>query len=577
MVRTRPLQNEAPVDYGEIKIGTKKLEDAILDLGSIPKVKRHYRNKEFIMKAIADRNFPLMREISNYFYQTNGIYSRVIDYFAFLYRYDWYVVPEIKNENVKTEKVLDDFLKLLNFLDNSHIKRVCGEIALEVLKNGAYYGYIVPSSNGLILQELPIKYCRSRFNCGAKPAVEFNMRFFDDNFGDIEQRMRILKMFPKDFQKGYSLYKQGKLPADNFFGDQMGWYLLDPQSAVKFSFSNGDQPLFINAIPALLDLDAAQDLDRRKQMQDLLKIVIQKLPIDKNGDLIFDVEEATDIHNNAVEMLSHAIGVDVLTTFADIAVEDMADGNTNTSSDDLERVERTVYNYFGTSRNLFNTDGNLSLEKSILDDESTVRTLLLQMGAFFNDVAYQLSTSRGKYVFKLYMLETTQYNYKDMSKLYKEQVQLGYSKMLPQIALGHSQSSILNAAHFENEVLHLSEVMIPPLMSSTMNAEGLAALRTENIEPEKAGTLATSAIAAAKAQQANAEAALEDRKNQVEAQKQTNAAKAQPVANKTAGQSNSAQAAKSQASSSSNGSAGRPSKPDDQKSAKTIANRESMS
>ena len=39
--------------------------------------------------------------------------------------------------------------------------------------------------------------------------------------------------------------------------------------------------------------------------------------------------------------------------------------------------------------------------------------------------------------------------------MYKEQVQLGYSKMLPQIALGHSQSSIINTAYFENEILRL--------------------------------------------------------------------------------------------------------------------------
>jgi hypothetical protein len=71
------------------------------------------------------------------------------------------------------------------------------------------------------------------------------------------------------------------------------------------------------------------------------------------------------------------------------------------------------------------------------------------------------------------MLETTQYNYKDLSKIYKEQVQLGYSKMLPQIALGHSQSSILNTAYFENEVMHLSEIMLPPLMSSTLKMEDL--------------------------------------------------------------------------------------------------------
>ena len=41
-----------------------------------------------------------------------------------------------------------------------------------------------------------------------------------------------------------------------------GWYMLDPANTVKFSFPNGgngaaDLPLFINVIPAILDLDAA--------------------------------------------------------------------------------------------------------------------------------------------------------------------------------------------------------------------------------------------------------------------------------------------------------------------------------
>jgi hypothetical protein len=79
-----------------------------------------------------------------------------------------------------------------------------------------------------------------------------------------------------------------------------GWFPLEPGSVTKFSITKDDSPLFVNACPAILDLDAAQDLDRRKQMQKLLKVVVQKLPMDKNGDLIFDIEEARDIHNNAV-------------------------------------------------------------------------------------------------------------------------------------------------------------------------------------------------------------------------------------------------------------------------------------
>jgi len=71
--------------------------------------------------------------------------------------------------------------------------------------------------------------------------------------------------------------------------------------------------------------------------------------MDKNGDLIFDVEEARDIHNNAVQMLRNAIGVDVLTTFTEVDSIDMSDKNTSTTVDDLEKVERTVYNTFGVS------------------------------------------------------------------------------------------------------------------------------------------------------------------------------------------------------------------------------------
>lgn len=69
------------------------------------------------------------------------------------------------------------------------------------------------------------------------------------------------------------------------------------------------------------------------------------------------------------------------------------------------------------------------------------------------------------------MLETTQYNYKDLAKLYKEQAQLGFSKVLPAIALGSSQSEIINAAYFENQILNLTELMVPLMSSNTMSSK----------------------------------------------------------------------------------------------------------
>ena len=540
MIRAKgfDMMQRPQTEYGQIKSGTKQLADAVINLGAIEKSTKGYVSKGVVLKALFDNDVAKLREISNYFYKTNGIYQRLCNYVATMYRYDWYVVPEVYKEGTKGEEIVKDLHKVLNFMDNSYISKICGEMALGVVKNGAYYGYLVPTSTGVIVQELPINYCRARYNVGNLPAVEFNMRFFDVAFPDTNYRMKVLNLFPEEFKKGYHAYKRNLLK-DEYTGtssgiissewrrrDEAGWWQLDPDKTVKFSFPNGgngaaDLPLFINVIPAILDLDAAQDLDRRKQMQKLLKIVVQKLPIDKNGDLIFDVDEARDIHNNAVEMLRRAVGVDVLTTFADIESIDMSDKNTTATQDDLAKVERAVYNASGTSQNMFNTDGNMALEKSVLNDEGMVRALLLQFEVFFDRIAQSKSANRKKYNFRLYMLETTQYNYKELAKMYKEQVQLGYSKMLPQIAMGHSQSSILNTAYFENEVMNLSELMIPPLMSSTMNMQDL-----------KGGSGSTSSSGSQKS---------------------------------------------SGSSGSSSGSAGRPEKPNDQKSEKTIKNKESMS
>jgi hypothetical protein len=111
------------INYNKIKVGVKTLEDAVFNLGDLVKNgNRNLANKALIMKALAENDLEVLRQVSNYFYKTNGIYQKACNYFAFLYRYDWYVVPEILDENSKEDKVLKDFSKILNYLDNSHIK-----------------------------------------------------------------------------------------------------------------------------------------------------------------------------------------------------------------------------------------------------------------------------------------------------------------------------------------------------------------------------------------------------------------------------------------------------------------------
>lgn len=477
-------------DFSKIKVGIKTLNDAVISLGQYKRINPRLGDKQEVLRAINTGNISRMIDISNFFYKTSGIYSRLCRYMAYLYKYDWFITPYIKGceglldpdsglgsmetseEDKEKRKQFANFFKVLKFFQAFEVKRFCGEVALKVIRNGCYYGYILPQNNKVVVQQLPVKYCRSRFKINNRPVVEFNMRYFKDAYPDDTQRYRIIKLFPKDFQKGYRLYINGKLKPD-FPGDDSGWYVLDVKSTIKFNINEEDFPAFISVIPAIIDLDAAQELDRKKMAQKLLKIIIQKMPLDKNGDLVFDVDEAQELHNNAVQMISRAIGVDVLTTFADVDVADMADRGTTTTVDDLAKVERGVYNEAGVSQLQFNSDGNIALNNSILNDEASMYNLLTQFESFLNLLLEPFNRSPKKCYYQAQFLPTTIYNYKEMAKLYKEQAQMGYTKMLPPVALGQTQSSVLANAFFENDILDLVRVFVPPLTSNVMNAEAL--------------------------------------------------------------------------------------------------------
>ena len=83
------------VDFSKIKVGVKTLEDAVVDLGDLKRIDKRLASKETILRAIHTCNFEEMREISNFFYKTSGIYSRLCRYMAYLYKYDWFITPFI--------------------------------------------------------------------------------------------------------------------------------------------------------------------------------------------------------------------------------------------------------------------------------------------------------------------------------------------------------------------------------------------------------------------------------------------------------------------------------------------------
>ena len=119
----RPLtlyeEEFSPNRYGKIKVGVKTLDDAVLNLGSLAGNRKNRFDKGTIIRALGDKDLPLLRAISDYYFNVSGIYKNVCNYYANLYRYDWYIVPEVYDESYKNDKILEDFTRILTYLDNS--------------------------------------------------------------------------------------------------------------------------------------------------------------------------------------------------------------------------------------------------------------------------------------------------------------------------------------------------------------------------------------------------------------------------------------------------------------------------
>lgn len=471
----RIVEKTPATNYNEMNVDGRMVSNdvtALIDSLSPASRGRTYK-REDVLDAANRGNVRAMRAISQYFFRTSGIYARLCRYMAQMYRYDWTITPvvplgsELDDRGLK--RMVSAWYDASFMLERACLKGLFGDIALDVIRNGVYYGIAIRQEGAFYLQKLPEDWCRSRYEVNGWPVVELNVRYFDDAYRDASYRLRVLQMFPKEIQQGYARYKEGKLERD-YSGDETGWIALDPQTTVRFTLGGTETPTFYSVIPHLLDLEEAQDLDKAKMAQQVLKIIVQQFPIDKNGDSVFDPSEVQQLHNNVRRMLGDSIGIKVMSTIgANVSVADTSDHGNVSSVDQLSRVERTVFNEAGVSQMQFNTSGNLALEKSILNDEGSLRDLIEQFQVFGQRIVDDVTAKvrRVRYTFRI--LPTTVYNYKDLSKLYKEQTMMGLSKLLPQVALGSYQTEVIASARFENETLNLRDLFVPPQLSSTLS------------------------------------------------------------------------------------------------------------
>ena len=333
-------------------------------------------------------------------------------------------------------------------------------MSIYALVNGCYYGVVQSlSKDEFVLFDLPASYCRSRFvDVHGNDIVEFDVSYFNTII-EPDMRQETLNTYPKVIRDFYRKWLRGKTVTS--------WVKLPSEIGVCFPFFDDGRPLFLNVIPETIKYDDAVDTERERELEEIRKIIVQKVPHLNDGQLLFEPDEAEVMHRGAVGMMKGNKNISVLTTYADVDAI-VSKASTENVSAALDRMLQNVYSKAGVSAQIFAPIGSQVLLISITNDMSLMMILVNKYSRFLTGILNKLF-GNGNISFRYTLLPISYYNRSEYISDTLKLAQSGYSFLLPALGAGMSQKELISIKELENDVLKLPEVLIPLSSSYTQS------------------------------------------------------------------------------------------------------------
>ena len=413
----------------------------------------------------------------NYFYK-DGFYKRILVYYATLLKYTGMLIPNPSyGKKLSTEHIQKRYYNAVDFIERMSLPSFFTNCALRAMIDGSYYGIIQKlDKKTFAVLDLPSGYCCSRFkDTEGNDIIEFDVTYFN-TIVDEDSREMALKVYPSVISNAYRKYMKGKKTSR--------WVFIPSDIGICFPMLDG-RPIFLNVIPATINYDEAVETEKERDLEEIKKIIVQKIPHNTTtGDLLFEPEEAEEIHSGTVGMLRGNKNVSVLTTYADVeAIQSKT--TSDTVSNNLEKMVNNIYYESGTSGQLFASNSNLALETSIKNDMAMMMILANKFSTFVTNIVNQLY-SNSNITFKYTILPITYYNDDKYMESTFKLANTGYSFLLPALAMGLSQKDLGNVKDLENDVLKLSDKLKPLSSSYTQSSSDNKAGAPEKSPEEKA-------------------------------------------------------------------------------------------
>ena len=419
-----------------------------------------------VNRIIASGDAENQRILSKNYYNANGFYKQIITHYSTLLLFRGILIPTpALGKSLQDKPLAKRYYNAAEFVDKINLTSLGQRIAYKTLVDGTYFGAIqTMNKNGFTLMDLPFKYCRSRFqDQQGNFIVEFNVSFFD-SISDEKNRQAALSTYPDMISSYYRKWSKNKSRLSS-------WIFLPSDVGVAFTLFDA-RPHFLSLIPATIQYDIAVENELEREIEEIRKLLIQKIPHLNDGTLLFEPNEVAEMHNGTVKMLRNSNPkTSVLTTYGDVDVASLR-GNDTAANNSLKAMMQNTYASAGVSSEIFAATGSSSLGTSLNNDTALMMVLGNKISIFLSNIL-NLLYSNGSIRFKYTILPITCHNSNDYADNYFKLASSGYPFMLPMIAHGISQHELVNIKALENDVLKLQEVLIPLMSAYTQgNASG---------------------------------------------------------------------------------------------------------
>ena len=424
-----------------------------------------------IINRVLNGTVSQKRELSETLYNAGTLYTQLIEYFVGLPEFTYYAsATEFKNR--KTHK---NIKKVLEFADTLKIPSTFAQILRQELIYGCYYGILCydKSSGFSYILELNPKdvVVLGEYSPGFK-AIGVRSTYFSTK---TEQELTML--LPQLPSEMINQLKEG--------GKSI--IVVPSPATVAFEMPGGLPPILFAAIPFFDYLDRIR-YDKKKLEQALVLLLTQKLPLKTDGELIFTLEEAAELHQNMARVLSQDGLANAVTTFGDIkaiSTDTSAAATQPTSAEALKQVPINA----GIISALFFPESSQDVQFSVQKDSAFV---LRQIERYNNWLLYQARFIDKDLTLKI--LPVSWVNKDAWLSQVKEKYTFGLNKILYAIGNGIKQSELLAQIEYEQS-LGFDTLLSPPQNSNTISAADANAGASINTKTQPTNDTAVEEVA----------------------------------------------------------------------------------